>query len=80
MRAEPQILLIEDNPADANRVEEALAEAQFTCQLSVVRDGLQAIQFIERLDADLARPRPDMVLLDLNLPKISGEEVLKRVG
>lgn len=80
MRTEvPQILLIEDNPADANLVEEALAEAQFECVIFIVRDGLQAIQFIEHVGDDLSHPRPDIVLLDLNLPKIGGEEVLRRV-
>jgi chemotaxis family two-component system response regulator Rcp1 len=74
-----QILLVEDNRADANLVEEALAEAKLECLLSVVREGEQAIQFIERLDADPTWPRPDIVLLDLNLPKVGGEEVLKRV-
>lgn len=74
-----QILLVEDNPADANLVEEALAEEKLECRLSIVREGAQAIAFIERLDADPSRPSPDIVLLDLNLPKVSGEEVLKRV-
>jgi DNA-binding response OmpR family regulator len=77
--ARPQILLIEDNPADANLVGEAIAEAQLECELSVLRDGAQAIEFIDRLDADLSHPGPDIVLLDLNLPKMSGEAVLKRV-
>ncbi|MGD0361757.1 MAG: response regulator [Bryobacteraceae bacterium] len=75
----PQILLVEDNPADANLVEEAIAEAQLECGLSIVRDGLAALEFIDRLDADPDHPRPDIVLLDLNLPKIGGEEVLRRV-
>jgi chemotaxis family two-component system response regulator Rcp1 len=74
-----EILLVEDNPADANLVEEALAEAQLDCRLSIVREGAQAIAFIDDLDADTARPRPDIVLLDLNLPKVSGAAVLKRV-
>ncbi|MGA2577504.1 MAG: response regulator [Bryobacteraceae bacterium] len=74
-----QILLVEDNPADANLVEEALSEARLEYRLSIVRDGMQAIELIDRLDADPAHPRPDIVLLDLNLPKVSGEEVLKRV-
>jgi CheY-like chemotaxis protein len=75
----PHILLVEDNPADAELVAEALAEAALECGLSVVRDGLQAIAFIERLDADPSSPCPDLVLLDLNLPKIGGVEVLNRV-
>lgn len=75
----PQLLLVEDNSADADLVEEALAEAQLKCDLSIVRDGMQAIEFIESLDADVSRPVPDLVLLDLNLPKIRGEDVLNRL-
>jgi CheY-like chemotaxis protein len=75
----PQLLLVEDNPADADLVEEALAEAQLNCDLSIVRDGMQAIEYIESLDADVSRRVPDLVLLDLNLPKIRGEQVLNRL-
>jgi len=75
----PHLLLVEDNPADADLVEEALAEAQLDCGLSIVRDGAQAIEFIESLDGDASRPCPELVLLDLNLPKVSGEEVLNRL-
>jgi CheY-like chemotaxis protein len=60
-------------------VEEALAEERLDCGLYVVRDGAIAIDFIEQVDADDGHPCPDLVLLDLNLPKVSGEEVLKRV-
>ncbi len=58
---------------------EALAEAKIECELTVVRDGFQAIEFIERLDADPSLPCPDLILLDLNLPKIDGNEVLGRL-
>lgn len=75
----PQVLLIEDNPADADLVEEAIAEAKLDCGFSVMRDGLQALHFIAQLDSDLGRLCPDLVLLDLNLPKVSGEEVLNRL-
>lgn len=75
----PQILLVEDNPADANLVEEAIAEAALEVRFSVLRDGAQAIDFINRIDANPTEPGPDIILLDLNLPKVSGEEVLKRV-
>jgi len=75
----PVLLLVEDNPADANLVEEALALAHFDCGLHIVRDGVQAIEFLDRLDADPSQARPDLVLLDLNLPRIGGDEVLKRV-
>ena len=44
-----------------------------------MRDGMRAFEFLEQLDAEADRPAPDVVLLDLNLPKMSGEEVLKRV-
>ena len=74
-----QLLLVEDNPADVELVEEALAEAALDCGLSVVRDGRQAIDFIEHLDAGDDQCCPDLVLLDLNLPKVSGEEVLNRM-
>jgi CheY-like chemotaxis protein len=80
MKAEkPNVLLVEDNPADINLVEEALVEAQLDCRLHIMRDGLRAIEFFERLDAEPDHPRPDVILLDLNLPKIGGEEILKRL-
>lgn len=74
-----RVLLVEDNPADANLVEEAFAEAHLDCGLSIVHDGAKAIEFIEGLDADPSRLCPDLVLLDLNLPKVGGEEVLKHL-
>jgi chemotaxis family two-component system response regulator Rcp1 len=73
------VLLVEDNPADVNLVQEALAEAHVNCTLQIMRDGLQAVQFIDQLDADASSSSPDLILLDLNLPKVSGEEVLKRI-
>ena len=75
----PHVLLVEDNPADINLVEEALEEAQLDCSLHIMRDGVRAVEYIERLDAEPDHSPPDVVLLDLNLPKIGGEEVLKRV-
>lgn len=75
----PKVLLVEDNPADINLVEEALEEAKLDCELHVMRDGVRAFEFLEQLDAQQDRPAPDVVLLDLNLPKIGGEEVLKRL-
>jgi CheY-like chemotaxis protein len=75
----PRILLIEDNPADARLVEEAFQEARLECNLSILRDGAQAIELIERLDAGHSTDWPHLVLLDLNLPKVSGEVVLERM-
>ena len=73
------ILLAEDNLADAYLVEEALAEHEIPFTLHHVRDGEQAIGFIERAEADDSAPCPSLLLLDLNLPKRSGQQVLARV-
>ncbi|MGD1093378.1 MAG: response regulator [Bryobacteraceae bacterium] len=59
-------------------IQEACDEEHIDCGFWVVEDGAGAIEEIEQLDADESRPCPDIVLLDLNLPKVSGEEVLKR--
>jgi CheY-like chemotaxis protein len=75
----PFVLLIEDNPADVNLIEEAFAEAQLDCDLSILRSGAQAIDLINGLDSGSSSRCPDLVLLDLNLPKVSGEKVLERV-
>jgi CheY-like chemotaxis protein len=72
-------MLVEDNPADVDLIEEALTEGRIDCELDVIQDGDKAIAAIERADADTVSRCPDLILLDLNLPKVSGEEVLKRV-
>jgi two-component system, chemotaxis family, response regulator Rcp1 len=70
------ILLIEDNPADALLVEEALNEHQIKAELLVLGDGEKAIQFVEHFE-EVGKPRPKLVILDLNLPKRSGKDVLR---
>jgi CheY-like chemotaxis protein len=70
---------VEDNPADANLVEEALEEANLDCELSVMVNGKQMMELIESLELDKAQRLPDLVLLDLNLPKVPGDVVLERV-
>jgi CheY-like chemotaxis protein len=72
------VLLVEDNPADAILVEEALSEARVDCGLYVVGDGTKALEFIGRVETGQERC-PDLVLLDLNLPRLSGGEVLERL-
>ncbi len=72
------LLLVEDNPADVFLVREALREEGLDCDLQVVDDGEQAIQFFERVEAGRQAP-PDLLLLDLNVPRIGGEQVLERV-
>lgn len=71
-----QILLVEDNPADARWVREALKDGQFENFTNVVPDGEMAMQYLRRQGPFAEASRPDVILLDLNLPKKSGVEVL----
>lgn len=72
------VLLVEDNPADANLVEEALTAAQVPCGLHVLSDGTKAMEFIAQVENNTA-PCPDLVPLDLNLPRIGGEQILRKL-
>lgn len=74
-----EILLVEDNPGDVRLTREAFAEAMVSNNLSVVGDGEEAIAFLRRQGDYAAAPRPDLILLDLNLPRKSGREVLEDV-
>lgn len=73
------LLLVEDNPADIYLVKEAIQREGLNCDLEVVGDGEHAINIIEALDADGSITCPDVLLLDLNVPRRTGEEVLERV-
>jgi len=75
-----EVLLIEDNPGDVRPVKEVLKEAQFPHHLSVVKDGAEAIAFIRRQGSFAQAPSPRLILLDLNLPKKGGLEMLKEVS
>ena len=70
------ILLAEDNRGDVLLVRQALAEYQIRHELHVVQDGEQALRFIERMGKPGTAPCPDLLLLDLNLPKVEGQQVL----
>jgi len=70
------VLLVEDNPGDQRLVKEALRENDLQCELHIAEDGVLALQFLRREGKYQDAPRPDLILLDLNLPKISGREVL----
>jgi CheY-like chemotaxis protein len=74
-----EILLVEDNPADADLAREGFAEIESPCQLHVVRDGDQAMLFLRRQPPFASSPRPDLVLLDLNLPGRDGRSVLAEI-
>ncbi len=80
VRSRPvEILLIEDNPGDVRLTEEALKEDKLQAKLHVVMDGQEAMCFL-RKEGDFAdTPRPDLILLDLNLPKKDGREVLAEI-
>jgi CheY-like chemotaxis protein len=71
------ILLVEDNEGDIMLTREALKEAKISLKLSVVKDGKEAIDFINKQGKYTEATMPDMVLLDVNLPKINGLEVLQ---
>ena len=73
------ILLAEDNPADAALVRKALEEHGVEGELLVIDDGEMAIEFIQALDADLSAACPGLAIIDLNLPKKPGREVLERM-
>lgn len=72
----PYILLIEDNPADVCVIRFALAEHHIAQSLHVIQDGEAAVKFIVQIGRPGGTPCPDLMLLDLNLPKATGDEIL----
>jgi CheY-like chemotaxis protein len=73
------ILIAEDSKADLFLIREAIHTARIDATLHIVEDGHQAVLFIDAADADADAPRPDLVLLDINLPKKNGTEVLRHL-
>jgi chemotaxis family two-component system response regulator Rcp1 len=73
------VLLVEDSPGDVRLTKEAFREANTSIQLHVVTDGVEAMEFLRRQGSHSASPRPDFILLDLNLPKMDGREVLAHI-
>jgi chemotaxis family two-component system response regulator Rcp1 len=73
------ILLVEDNPGDADLAREALENSKLHNDLSVVGDGVEAMDFLRRKGKYAHAPRPDLILLDLNLPRKDGREVLAEI-
>jgi CheY-like chemotaxis protein len=74
-----QLLLVEDNPGDVRLTREALKAGDVSVNLNVVRDGVEAIDFLRKRGQFESAPVPDLILLDLNLPRKSGREVLAEI-
>jgi len=73
------VLLVEDDPGDTLMIREAFADNKLRNRLSSVTDGVEALAFLRREGAYAEAPRPDLILLDLNLPRKDGREVLEEV-
>ena len=74
-----EILLVEDNPGDARLVKEALKDVKVLNNLTIAKDGQEALDFLHREGDHAEAPHPDLILLDLNLPKKDGREVLAEI-
>jgi two-component system, chemotaxis family, response regulator Rcp1 len=74
-----EVLLVEDNPGDVRLTKEVFREANMDIHMHVASDGLEAMAFLRRQGAHAHAPRPDLILLDLNLPKMDGREVLIQI-
>ncbi len=74
-----RILLVEDNPGDVRLTREALKDSRVINELTVVNDGVEALEYLHRQGAHAHASRPDLILLDLNLPRKDGREVLAEI-
>ena len=74
-----EILLVEDSPGDVRPTQEALADAKIRNRISVVNDGLEALAFLQHEKPYEGAPRPDLILLDLNMPRMDGRELLAAI-
>src|SRR5277367_5455186 len=74
-----EVLLVEDSPGDVRLTQEAFRDANRSIHLHIASDGVEAMAFLRRLGVHANAPRPDLILLDLNLPKMDGREVLAHI-
>jgi CheY-like chemotaxis protein len=74
-----QVLLVEDSPGDVRLTREAFQDVSRAVELHVATDGIEAMAFLRREGRHVTAPRPDLILLDLNLPKMDGREVLAHI-
>ena len=74
-----EVLLVEDSPGDVRLTQEAFRDANKSVHLHVAFDGVEAMAFLRHEGAHVHAPRPDLILLDLNLPKMDGREVLAKI-
>ncbi|MEN6321417.1 MAG: response regulator [Syntrophaceae bacterium] len=74
-----QILLVEDDPGDVELIMEGLKESKIAINLEVIEDGAKALQYLHKEEPYQNISLPDLILLDLNLPKMDGREVLKKI-
>ena len=74
-----EVLLVEDSPGDVRLTQEAFRDSNVLVHLHVALDGVEALSYLKREDAHVNSPRPDLILLDLNLPKKDGREVLAHI-
>jgi chemotaxis family two-component system response regulator Rcp1 len=74
-----EVLLVEDNPGDVRLTQEAFLDANKTINLHVAADGVEAMAFLRQTGVHANAPRPDLILLDLNLPKMDGREALAHI-
>jgi two-component system, chemotaxis family, response regulator Rcp1 len=79
VRRSVEVLLVEDSPGDVRLTQEAFREANEFVHLHVATDGVEAMAFLKREGLHAQAPRPDLILLDLNLPKMDGREVLAHI-
>ena len=74
-----EVLLVEDSPGDVRLTQEAFREANIAIHLHVASDGVEAMTFLKKQGGHAHAPRPDLILLDLNLPRMDGREVLAHI-